>query len=285
MKQRRRPIWCKHKNIEQSSVEAMSVKEESQQAKAGSNTGPVVVLVEPQLGENIGTTARAMANFGLSELRLVNPRDGWPSDKAQYAASGADHVLEAARVYDRVEAAIPDIQYVYAATARIRDMVKPVAAPEQAAAALHRRIKAGERTAILFGRERWGLTNDEVSLADEILTYPVNPEFSSLNLAQSVLVIAYEFYKQSEAAGAEFYPTLRRDWVRTATRQEVIGFFEHLESELDDSGFLRPPEKRPAMVRNIRNIFHRAQMTDQDVRTLRGVVVSLTRAFKRGERR
>ncbi len=249
------------------------------------NAGPVVILVEPQLGENIGTTARAMANFGLTELRLVNPRDGWPNEKAGFASSGADYILEAAKLYDNVEAAIGDLHFIYAATARIRDMVKPVVSPQTAAAALHQRISAGERAGILFGRERWGLSNDEVTLADEILTYPVNPDFSSLNLAQSVLIIAYEYFKGLGDAGNETYATLRRKGVRAATGEEVVGFFEHLESELDRNGFLRPPEKRPAMVRNIRNIFHRTQLTDQDVRTLRGIVVSLTRTFSDGEGR
>lgn len=251
----------------------------------GSIAGPVIILAEPQLGENIGTTARAMANFGLSELRLVNPRDGWPNEKAAISASGADYILDGVQLFDRVEDAISDLHYVYAATARIRDMVKPVSGPEEAATAMHRRIRDRERVGVLFGRERWGLNNNEVALANEILTYPVNPEFSSLNLAQSVLVIAYEYFKRSDAPGNETYATMRRDGVRTATGEEVVGFFEHLESELDRSGFLRPPEKRPAMVRNIRNIFHRNELTDQDVRTLRGIIVSLTRTFAGGEGR
>ncbi|MBZ0216320.1 MAG: RNA methyltransferase [Fimbriimonadaceae bacterium] len=252
---------------------------------ASGNPGPVIILAEPQLGENIGTTARAMANFGLTELRLVNPRDGWPNESAGFAASGADYILDAVQLFDRVEDAIGDLHYVYAATARIRDMVKPVTNPQDAARAMRTRIDAGGRIGVLFGRERWGLNNDEVSLANEILTYPVNPDFSSLNLAQSVLVIAYEYFKGSGTPGNETYETLRRDGVRAATGQEVVGFFEHLESELDKSGFLRPPEKRPAMVRNIRNIFHRNELTDQDVRTLRGIIVSLTRTFSGGEGR
>ena len=257
----------------------------TKKAIVANSSGPVIILVEPQLGENIGTTARAMGNFGLTELRLVNPRDGWPSERAGHAASGADYILDAARVYETTDEAIRDLQFVYAATARMRDMVKPVVAPEQAADNLRGRIGQGERVGVMFGRERWGLTNDEVSLADEILNYPVNPDFSSLNLAQSVLVIAYEYFKGSGQTGTEAHETLRRDGVRTATSHEVVGFFEHLERELDNCGFLRPPEKRPAMVRNIRNIFHRNQMTDQDVRTLRGIIVALTRTFAGGEGR
>ena len=253
--------------------------------------GPAVVLAEPQLGENIGTTARAMANFGLSDLRLVAPRDGWPSAAARKAASGADWIIDGATLFDTVEGALGDLQYVFAATARDRDMVKPVTTPAQAAGHCVTRIAAGDKVAILLGRERTGLTNDQVVLADAILSIPVNPAFASLNLAQAVLIFGYEWFRattgnggstdvppspvSADAAMLDLYKT------RRATKIEMIGLFEHLERELDDTGFLYPPEKRPAMVRNIRNLFQRTELTEQDVRTLRGIVASLSRARRR----
>lgn len=159
--------------------------------------GPAIILVEPQLGENIGMVARAMANFGLAELRLVNPRDGWPSEKARAAASKADHVIDATKVFETLEEAIRDLNFVYATTARERYGFKPVRAPVTAAETLRAKFKTGERTGILFGRERWGLTNEEVALADEIVTFPVNPAFASLNIAQAVLLMSYEWMKSA----------------------------------------------------------------------------------------
>lgn len=251
--------------------------------------GPAIILVEPQLGENIGTAARAMGNFGLSDLRIVNPRDGWPSEKASKAASGADWVIDGARLYDSTADAVRDLTLVYATTARIRDMVKPVESPEEAAVKMRQRVARGERTGVLFGRERTGLHNDDVALADAILMAPVNPAFASLNLAQAVLLIGYEWFKlgtvtygdDALGGGALSEPGLRMPGTRPATKDELIGFFEHLERELDESGFMRPPEKRPAMVRNIRNMFHRLEPTEQDVRTLRGIVASLVRQHLR----
>ncbi len=157
--------------------------------------GPVIILVEPQMGENIGMVARAMANFGLAELRLVNPRDGWPNDKAQAAASKADHVIDGTKVFETLEQAVADLNFVYATTARERDGFKPVRSPVVAAETLRAKFRAGEGTGILFGRERWGLTNEEVALADEIVTFPVNPAFASLNIAQAVLLMSYEWMK------------------------------------------------------------------------------------------
>lgn len=251
--------------------------------------GPVIVLAEPQLGENIGAAARAMANFGLAELRLVRPRDGWPNEYAQRSAAGADRVLEEARVFEREVDALGDLSFVYATTARQRDMVKPVHTPEQAGADMRRRIGEGERVGILFGRERTGLDNDQVALCDALVMAPVNPAFASLNLAQAVLLIGYEWFKLgahtlgdgTRQDGAVAAPGLKMPGTRPATKAELVGFFEHLEAELDEAGFLNPPEKRPAMVRNIRNMFQRTAMTEQDVRTLRGIVSSLTRTHKR----
>lgn len=241
---------------------------------------PAVILVQPQLGENIGTASRAMLNFGLSDLRLVSPRDGWPSERARAAASGADIVIDGARLCARTEEAVADLDYVIATTARTRDMVKPVLTPETAAAKLREVIGGGGRAGVLFGPERTGLTNDDVALADAVLMVPVNPAFASLNLAQAVLLIGYEWFKAGDATPAERIDYLQS---RPANKEELLGFFEHLERELDRFGFLKPPEKRPSMVRNLRNMFQRAALTEQEVRTLRGVVAALTRRVPKGE--
>jgi tRNA/rRNA methyltransferase len=250
---------------------------------------PAVILVKPQLGENIGFAARAMVNFGLTDLRLVAPRDGWPNDKARAAAAGAAALIDRATVYDSVADAIGELNFVLASTARPRGMVKPVLGPARAASELRRRGARAERTGVLFGPERSGLDNDTIALADAILTAPVNPEFASLSLPQAVLLFGYEWFKTTEAE-----PSLGRvkgaegisfPGTRPAHRAELIGLFEHLESELDRAGFLYPEEKRPSMVRAIRNMFHRMSATDQDVRTWRGIVASLAgRAPKRGRK-
>ena len=250
---------------------------------------PAVILVNPQLGENIGTAARAMANFGLSELRIVDPRDGWPNPKAKSAASGADWIIEGARIFADLPAALADLHHVYATTARPRGMIKEVATPEAAAADMHARIARGERLGILFGRERWGLNNDEVSLAHEIVTAPVNPAFASLNIAQAVLLMGYEWFKglatslgqATPELAALAGPGLRAPDTRPATQDEMMGFFAHLEAELDAAGFYKTAEKKPGMARNMRNLFQRADLTEQEVKTLRGMVASLTRAHVR----
>ena len=242
--------------------------------------GPVVVLVEPQLGENIGTTARAMANFGLGELRLVNPRDGWPNERAYVAASGASRLLDEARLFPDVRAAIADLTLVFAATARDRGMAKPVVGADEAARELNEAIGRGERAGLLFGRERTGLYSDEVSLADKILTFPVNPAFASLNLAQAVLIAGYEWFKLASRSALPFAPP---DKSSPATKEALLSFFDHIEGALERAGFFRPPEKKPGMVRNLRNIFHRLQLTEQDIRTLRGALVALE--FGRGAAR
>ncbi len=234
--------------------------------------GPAIILVEPQLGENIGTAARAMFNCGLTDLRLVRPRDGWPSKKAKAAASGADPVLERARLFDTLDAAIGDLQHVYATTARDRYMVKRVVTPRQAAGEMRGLIGAGQAFGILFGPERMGLLNDHLSLAETIVTVPLNPSFSSLNLAQAVLLIGYEWFTAGDATPPSVLPTGNSE---PATKEELHRFFEHLEEELDRSGFLRNLEKRPSMVRNIRNLFQRAHCTEQELRTLHGVITAL----------
>ncbi len=252
---------------------------------------PCVILVEPQLGQNIGTAARAMANFGLTDLRLVAPTNGWPNEHAIKAASGADIIIEQASVFDTVEEAVADLNFVVATTARKRDMVKPVLTPETAAAEMHGRLGRGEQAGILFGRERFGLTNDQVVLADALIIAPVNPDFASLNLAQAVLLIGYEWFKLKSTGGLgreTEVETAAREGLgvrdsRPANREELVGFFERLEHELDEGGFLRPPEKRPTMIRNVRNMFTRANLTEQEVRTLHGLLSSLIRVHERNE--
>src|ERR1700760_1325541 len=198
--------------------------------------GPVIVLVEPQLGENIGTAARAMANFGLTRLRLVKPRDGLPKVHARRAASGADMVLDGAELFDSVEAAIADCTFVLATTARAHDQAKPVVGPAQAAALMAPRVAAGGTVAILFGRERNGLENDEVALADRIVTLPVNPAFASLNLAQAVVIVAYEWFKLQSG---EKLPFAMPQKSPPAGKEQLLAFFASMERELEKVEFFR----------------------------------------------
>jgi len=240
---------------------------------------PVIILVEPQLAENIGMVARAMANFGLSELRLVSPRNGWPKKGAHSAASGATHILEGAKLYDTAREAIADLNFVLATTARERGQMKRVFGPEPAMAEAHRRIQEGQGVGILFGRERTGLENDEISLADAIVTFPVDPQFSSLNLAQAVLLMAYEWQRQATGGALPF----AGDTVSLpAPREMLVSFFDYIEGALDALDYF-PEDKRPIMVRNMRDIFHRLALTEQDVRTLRGAIRAL--AERRDERK
>ena len=233
---------------------------------------PCVILVRPQLGENIGAAARAMLNFGLGELRLVAPRDGWPNPAAEGAASGATEILERARRFDSLAAAIADLRLVVATTARTRTMIKPVLTPGAAIARLRQAVGGGVACGLLFGPERTGLENDELALADELLAIPANPAFASLNLAMAVLIVGYEWYRSADRTEAQ---VLAMGRTRPATKVELGGLFEHLEAELDACGFLRPPEKRPSMVRTLRNMLQRAALTEQEVRTLRGVITGL----------
>jgi tRNA/rRNA methyltransferase len=233
--------------------------------------GPAIILVEPQLGENIGTAARAMMNCALDDLRLVRPRDGWPSAKAIAAASGADAVLAKTRLYPNIPAAIADLNHVYASTTRDRGIVRREVTPRHAASEMRERLAAGETCGVLFGPERTGLLNDDVALADTVLTVPLNPGFSSLNLAQAVLIVGYEWFTSGAAAPSE---RLRRGGSRPAAKAELLNFFEHLEEELVRNGFLRNRESRPSMVRNLRSLFQRAQCTEQELRTLHGVVTA-----------
>ncbi|MFC3051178.1 RNA methyltransferase [Kordiimonas pumila] len=234
---------------------------------------PAIVLVRPQLGENIGKTARAMLNFGLTDLRLVAPRDGWPNPDAGPSAAGAGRVIEAARVFETVEQAIADCTHVYATTVRDRDMPKPVVTPSEAAAQIHGLQKMGNQTAILFGPERSGMTNDDVALADTVLTVPVNSEYGSLNLAQAVILVAYELFKTHDTTPVH-QPAHPEG---LATKAEVVGLMEHLEAELTKSGFFRSKDRQDSMRRTIRNLIQNAGFCSQEVQTMRGIVKSLSR--------
>jgi len=248
-------------------------------------TSPSIILAEPQLASNIGMVARAMANFALNDLRVVNPRGSCTGERALAAAAGAVFILENAKVYASVEDAIADLHRVYATTARQRDLVIDVKTPDQAANTIFQANSSGESTGILFGRENAGLTNDEIALCDGIIVIPVNARFASLNLAQAVIIVGYEWLKNSGAASlgrkTEFDGPMEEGIhfrnSEVAKKADLIHLFEHLEKELDASGFLRPPEKRPTMIRNIRRIFQRIGATDQEIRTLRGIIAALTR--------
>ncbi len=238
---------------------------------------PVVILVEPQLGDNIGAAARAMANFGLSRLRLIKPRDGWPNPRAWVAASGADRVLDNAELFDSLEAAIADLTFVLATTARAHDQAKPVVSPEQAAQLMAPKITAGENVGVVFGRERYGLENHEVGLADRIVTLPVNPAFASLNLAQAVLIVGYEWRKGTSSSALPFAMPQKS---APATREQLHAFFANLERELERVEYFRPADKRDTMLINLRNIFHRMQATRQDIQTLQGVIMAIAEGRK-----
>jgi len=234
---------------------------------------PAIILVRPQLGENIGKAARAMLNFGLTDMRIVAPRDGWPNPDAVPSASGATQVLENAKLFETVEAAIADCTLVFASTVRDRNMPKPIATPKEAAAQIHGRITNGEQTAILFGPERSGLTSDDVALADTILTVPVNPEFGSLNLAQAVILCAYEFSQSVSEVPA--YQTAFPDG--QANKEELFGLVGHLESALDGKGFFRSEDRRDSQRRMLHNLMHSAGFSSQEVQTMRGIIKSLAR--------
>ncbi|MGQ0741889.1 MAG: RNA methyltransferase [Alphaproteobacteria bacterium] len=244
-------------------------------------TVPVVILAQPQLGENIGAAARAMANFGLSDLRLVRPRERWPNKKAEAMAANAAHIIAFAHVFQSVAEAGKDLRFLLAATARDRKVAKPVLTPVEAAKRLRSVASRGLATGLLFGPERAGLENDDLSLADALVTIPTAPDYASLNLAQAVLLLGYEWFRAGDKMPAE---RIDHGVGKPAQREELFGLFHHLEGELDDAGFLYPPHKKPAMVRNLRAILHRARLTDQEVRTLRGVVAALVRSKERKKR-
>src|SRR6478672_3465312 len=238
---------------------------------------PIVVLVEPQLGENIGAAARAMANFGLSRLRLVKPLQGWPNEKARVMAAGADRILDGVAVYETLNEAIGDCSFVLATTARNHDQAKLVVSAEAAAAEVAPRVSAGENVAIIFGRERIGLENHEVALADRIVTLPVNPAFASLNLAQAVVIVAYEWFKVVSGGTLPFTMPVKS---APATREQLLAFFDNLERELEQVEYFRPADKRATMLINLRNIFHRMGATRQDIQTLQGVIMAIAEGRK-----
>jgi tRNA/rRNA methyltransferase len=238
-----------------------------------------IILVRPQLGENIGQAARAMANFGLSDLRLVAPRDGWPNEAAvRAAAAAAEGVITGARLFLTVEEAVADLHFVCATSARGRQMTKATLSPEAGAGELLARRTMGRNCGVLFGPERCGLENEAVALADVIITAPVSTEAPSLNLAQTVLLICYEWRKQTVANPQLPGRPASAHVSLPAKRAQLLQFFEHLEGELNESGFLKPPEKRAVMVANIRSMFERLELSEQEVKTLRGIVASLCRA-------
>ena len=241
-------------------------------------TPPAVILCQPQLGENIGAAARAMKNFGLSDLRLVAPRDGWPNERASAMAAGAGDIVASARLFATLKEALADLNLVYATTARERGITKEVLTQVEAARRLRLASARGEKTGLLFGNERAGLDNDDISLADAVITIPT-AEFSSLNLGQAVLLNGYEWFRQADAtphARTEHGPLHRKP-----TREEMFQLFDHLEGELAKSGFLYPPDKHPPMVRALRATLHRARLTYLEVQTLRGMIVALVRGKHR----
>jgi tRNA/rRNA methyltransferase len=236
-------------------------------------TPPAVILNEPQLAENIGAVARAMANFGLSDLRLVRPRDGWPQERAWASASGAEWPLEGARVFDRLEDAFAELKLVYATTARPRELRLPILTPREAAGELHAAACVGQAVGLLYGGERAGLETHDIALCQGVITIPIDPKFRSLNLAQSVAVTTYEW----RMAVLDRPPPAFQDRVEPAGQEDLAGLYGQLEAELHASGFFHPPEKTPGMINNLRAVFARARLSQQEVRTLRGVVTALSR--------
>jgi len=237
--------------------------------------GPVIILAEPQLPENIGMAARAMANFGLKELRLVRPRETFPHEKAYASSAKARHIIDGAQLYDSLSEAVADLNHLYATTARERYSFKPVTSPLQAASRLREGERKGERGGILFGRERFGLSNEEISLADEIVTFPVEPAFASLNIAQAVLLMAYEWMKAGLDAPHD--TAFSTPVHAPANKETLYGLLTQLEEALSIRGYFRPLERRQIMRENLRAILTRAQFNDAEIRLLRGVVSSLDR--------
>ncbi len=248
---------------------------DSTQLGALPDGGPVIILVKPQLGQNIGMVARAMLNNGLAELRLVAPRDGWPNPEAVAAAAGADLVIENAAVFETTAEAVADLQRVYATTARPRGMVGRVLTPRVAGGEFLEVYKEGQRYGVLFGGERAGLDNDDITLADTIIEAPLNPSFRSLNLAQAVLLVSYEWYQNRVDVPDE---RLEAGNSELAGKEELLNFLTRLEASLEKGGFFKSPNLRPVTVRNIRNMFQRANLTSQEVRTLHGIAEALRRA-------
>ncbi len=239
---------------------------------------PVIVLVRPQLADNIGAVARCMANGGLFHLRLVAPRDGWPQERAWRTASGADRILDAAAVHATVADAVADLHRVYATCPRPRHIIKPVLTARAAAADLRGAAARDLRCGILFGPERAGLDNDDMAQADTWVRYPLNPDFDSLNLAQAVMVMAYEWWTAADTTPPRQLLTHKTE---VASKAELEGFLVHLVDQLDACGFLRNAPKRAGMVRNVRHLFQRGEVTQQELRTLHGIVAGLALGRRR----
>ena len=235
---------------------------------------PIVVLVRPQMAQNIGTTARAMANGGLFHLRIVAPRDGWPQPNAYAAASGADAILDHAQVFPDIPSAIADCHRVLGTCPRPRHVIVPILDARAAAAELRAINARALRVAVLFGPERAGLESDDLAYCDTLVRYPLNPQHNSLNLAQAVMILAYEWWMQAEATPAREFQT---NGTRVATKGDLEAFLTRLIAELDAAGFLHNPPKRPGMIRNLRHWFERGEVTEQELRTLHGVVTELSR--------
>ncbi|MGR3616511.1 MAG: RNA methyltransferase [Paracoccaceae bacterium] len=241
---------------------------------------PSFVLVRPQMGENIGAAARAMWNFGLDRMRIVAPRDGWPNPKAVAMSSGAGRLLDEALISDTVEGALEDCTYVFATTARPRELVKPVFSPERAMQLAAEKIAAGEKVAVLFGPERAGLENDDIAKANAIISVPVNPQFASLNLGQCVLLTAYEWMRQVGDVTPEVTDLGKSDW---ATGQEVEALMAHYEQRLDNAGFFFPPEKAPGMKTVFRNMWSRMPLTRADIQMFHGMMRQMVRWKERDD--
>ncbi|MET0337337.1 MAG: RNA methyltransferase [Caulobacter sp.] len=235
---------------------------------------PCVILNAPQLAENIGSVARVMANFGLTDLRLVNPRDGWPQERAWASASGANWPLDDAKVFERLEDAIADLQLVFATTARPRETRLPVLTPREAAGQLSTEIAGGQSAGLLFGGERAGLETDDIALCQAIISIPIDERFRSLNLAQAVSINAYEWKMTVDDRP---WSKFEQNVEPPADQAMLMGLYDHLETELEAAGFYHPPEKKPSMIRNLRAPLARARLTDQEVRTFRGVVTALSK--------
>lgn len=234
---------------------------------------PIIILDHPQMGENIGAAARAMLNCGLTDLRLVAPRDGWPNERADAMSSGALDKMPPAQVFDTLADAIADCHYVYATTARLRDMVKPVFTPDGAARDITERQTTDQQTALLFGAERSGLSNDDVALSHAIINIPLNPAFSSLNLGQAVLLVCYAYQNIIDDTADRTQPTGDS---APASHDDLLHLMDRLEAQLDHKGFFRSPDMKPSIVRNLRNTLSRAEMTAQEIRTFHGVISVLS---------
>ena len=270
---------------------------------------PIILLSRPTLSQNIGACARAMMNFGLTDMRLIDPQADWLNANARALSADADPILESAQKFSNIEEALHDLHHVYATTARPRDMIKDVVTPKELAAEVYAHKKANKKVGILMGSEKSGLENDEIALCDKIVTIPLNPDFSSINLAQATILVAYELFQfNHETHGnpetkhqnhntqktetlintreTEQESAWTKTWAKSnisehdiAPRTDLFGFFHHLESELEKKNYYRCADKRPIMDRNLRNMFARANFTTQEIRTLRGVISTLTSTF------